>query len=79
MAILIKLSTSLRGYVAGYDPHTGLEVDMPPGLTAGEVLARIGVPPEKVKIVMVNGLSTNLDQKVKDGDRIGVFPPVGGG
>ncbi|MFH1138163.1 MAG: MoaD/ThiS family protein [Pseudomonadota bacterium] len=79
MSVTIKLSSSLRGFVNNYNPLTGLEINVPPGLTAAALLTQIGVPPEKIKIVMINGIHGSLDRIVNDGDRLGFFPAVGGG
>jgi molybdopterin converting factor small subunit len=39
----------------------------------------LGVPPDEVKIVFVNGVSRRFDHVLADGDRVGIFSPVGGG
>ncbi len=50
-----------------------------PGETVLEVLTRLRIPQEEIKIVFVNGATAGLDKPLADGDRVGVFPPVGGG
>ena len=50
-----------------------------PGTTVQELLASLGVPIEKAKLVFVNGLKKDLDFTLKGGERVGIFPPVGGG
>jgi sulfur carrier protein ThiS len=42
-------------------------------------LAEIGLRPEGVKIIMVNGAAATLAGELRDGDRLGLFPAVGGG
>ena len=82
MSILIKLSTTLRDYVPGYVPETGLTAEAGEGdelLTAADLARRIGIPPEEVKIVMINSRQCDLDSPVHDGDRVAYFPAVGGG
>ncbi|MBU0513379.1 MAG: MoaD/ThiS family protein [Proteobacteria bacterium] len=79
MPILVKLSTSLRALAPGYDPLTGLSVEAEQGRSVARLLARLGIPPEKVKIIMVNGVAAGADTVLADGDRVGLFPPVGGG
>ena len=49
------------------------------GLTVGRVLADEGVAEDAVHIVMVNGKKAAFGTELRDGDRLGVFPPVGGG
>jgi molybdopterin converting factor small subunit len=39
----------------------------------------LGVPLDEVKIVFVNGITRRFDHVLADGDRVGIFPPVGGG
>lgn len=79
MAILVKLSAALRQLVPGYDPMTGLLVEAVPGEDIGGLCGRIGVDQAQVKIFMLNGLSTKPHAPVADGDRVGLFPAVGGG
>ncbi len=79
MPVLVKLSTSLRRLVPEYDPLAGLEVEPRPGESAAELMARLGIPPDKVKVIMINGLAAGPDTILADGDRVGLFPPVGGG
>ncbi|WP_294445665.1 MoaD/ThiS family protein [uncultured Mailhella sp.] len=82
MSILIKLSTTLRDMVPGYDPETGLSVSLENGeesVTAGDLAARIGIPLEEIKIIMINSRQSELDSVVHDGDRVAYFPAVGGG
>ncbi|WP_320170104.1 MoaD/ThiS family protein [Maridesulfovibrio sp.] len=49
------------------------------GETVSDVLERVGIPIEEVKIVFINGVSSAFDKVLADGDRVGVFPAVGGG
>ena len=43
------------------------------------LLDQIGVRLEDVAILLVNGIRTPPERKLKDGDTISLFPPVGGG
>lgn len=79
MAILLKLSTTLRDLVPGYDPMTGLELAWEPGLTSATIMTRLGIPIEDVRVVMRNGHAAEPEQPLADGDRVGLFPPLGGG
>ena len=82
MSVLVKLSTTLRDHIPGYNPETGLDADLTAcaPLPTAETLARhIGLPLEEIKIVMVNGRRQGLTRPVYDGDRVAYFPAVGGG
>lgn len=82
MSVLVKLSTTLRDRVPGYTPETGLEADLAscgPFPTAENLARSLGLPPEEIKIVMINGRQRELACPVRDGDRVAYFPAVGGG
>lgn len=79
MSILVKLSTSLRALVPDYDPLAGLNVEAKEGQSVARLLDRLGIPLDKIKIIMVNGVAAGADTILADGDRVGLFPPVGGG
>lgn len=79
MPLQVRLSASLRRLAPGYDPLGGLEANWQPGLTVAGLLARLDIAPQEVKIIMVNGRSAGLGDPLADGDRVGLFPAVGGG
>ncbi|MCH5146094.1 MoaD/ThiS family protein [Desulfovibrio sp. UIB00] len=79
MKLTVKLSTTLRDYVPDYVPETGLQVEMPEGSTVAQLAQHLGLPPQDIKIVMVNGLQQKVSDLMRDGDRIAYFPAVGGG
>lgn len=78
MVIEVRLYATLRRY-APPDSAGMRSVDIPEGCTAGELLGIIGVDPEEVHLLMVNGVNAAAEQVLWDGDRVGLFPVVGGG
>ncbi len=50
-----------------------------PGESVGQVAARLGIPSAELKLVFINGDHVELGAQLKDGDRVGLFPAVGGG
>ena len=79
MDATILLSTTLRSAVPEYDSTTGIRWTFPGEMTVAQVCEGLGIPADKVKIVIVNGKDETLDYVVRGGDRVGLFPPVGGG
>ena len=79
MPVKVFLSSALRRFIPGYDPLTGTEVTLAREMTVAELCKRIHVPREKVKIVMVNGQNRPFDYILRGDERVGLFPPVGGG
>jgi molybdopterin converting factor small subunit len=56
-----------------------LQLEPLSGLTVRQVVEGEGLSVSDVHIVMINGLHGTLDSELSDGDRLGLFPPVGGG
>ncbi len=55
------------------------QLEAVPGLTVRSVVLGEGLAENEVHIVMINGQHGNLDSELHEGDRVGLFPPVGGG
>ncbi|MBT8762553.1 MoaD/ThiS family protein [Desulfohalobiaceae bacterium Ax17] len=64
--------------LAEYAPPGG-QIDLPAGQDVAQLIKKLGIPEDEVKIVFVNGKKATLDTKLKDNDRVGIFPAVGGG
>ncbi|MFW6081673.1 MAG: MoaD/ThiS family protein [Desulfosalsimonas sp.] len=79
MELEVYLYASLAKYLPNNAAGKCVRVSVPEGSTAGEVLEQLNVPEKEVKIAFVNGVRMGLEAVVADGDRVGFFPPVGGG
>jgi len=79
MKIEIHLFATLTKYLPpGVADNTFLmEVDQ--GTPIKDIINRIGIPQADVKIIFLNGVHARDIDKLKDGDRLGIFPPIGGG
>jgi molybdopterin converting factor small subunit len=80
MKIELKLYASLGRFL----PQSLLEkkqdyLEVEEGATIKALLEKLKVPLETVKLVFLNGTHAKGDEVLKDGDRLGVFPPVAGG
>ena len=74
--VSIHLYASFRA-CAGGAPEVQLEVE--PGETIQQVLERLGVPVDKTRIVFVDNRAAELSHPLSGGERVGVFPAIGGG
>lgn len=80
MKIEMNLFASLARYLPDQAvPHGGRMLEIAEGTTIVEILRRLGVPLDKVKVLFLNGVHARGDEILKEGDRVGVFPPVAGG
>ncbi len=74
----MKVEINLYASLARSVPRTG-PVEIDEKTTILGLLRRLDVPMDKVKIIFLNGIHASGEESLKDGDRIGVFPPVAGG
>jgi sulfur carrier protein ThiS len=75
ITVQIKLFATLRPYL----PPDADSYKVDPGTTVRSLLETLGVPLDKAKLVFINGKIGLLDDQLQGGERLGVFPPVGGG
>lgn len=47
--------------------------------TVGVIVEELGIPNSEVGIIFINGRNASMDQILKDGDTLSLFPLVGGG
>jgi molybdopterin synthase sulfur carrier subunit len=75
MQITVKLNASLRQHGRGVSNDGTLLLEIEENATAREVLQKLGIPLEKVKMIILNGKGADFDSILSDGDRIAFFPP----
>ena len=49
------------------------------GTTVENLADLLGIDPKDAKLIFINGRKGALDSVLAEGDRVGLFPPVGGG
>lgn len=80
MKIEVNLFASLARYIPDKTGSHGNRIlEIGEGTTILEILKRLEVPLDKVKVIFLNGLHATGEEVLKEGDRVGVFPPVAGG
>ena len=79
MSLQILLNATLRLYVPGYNPYEGITLEVPPGTPVSAIISRFGLPPEEVTLIMINGRRQQPDFPLQGDERVGLFPPIGGG
>ncbi|MDD2315829.1 MAG: MoaD/ThiS family protein [Desulfobacterales bacterium] len=79
MKIQVHLYASLTRHLP--DEIRGKEpwIEVPEGASVRDLLVKWNVPIDQVKLVFINGIHAELDAVLKAEDRLGVFPPIGGG
>lgn len=75
MKVQVKVIGPLM-YKAGFSEK---DFDIPPATTVGELVAMIGIPAERPRIVTRNGKAVLPEDRIEDGDKIAVSPIYSGG
>ncbi|THB78044.1 MAG: MoaD/ThiS family protein [Desulfobacteraceae bacterium] len=75
----MKININLFATLSPYLPENSEAYTMEPDTRLDTLITRLGIPQEQVKLVFVNGKRQELSYVLDEGDRVGVFPPVGGG
>jgi len=74
--VQVNLYATLRQYLGG---RRSAAVEIEPGETVREVLARLGVPTEQARLVFVDAKAARLDHPLEGGEQLAVFPAIAGG
>lgn len=75
MQITVKCFATLNPFQPADEEHYPVS----PGETAGDVIRRLGIEPDMVAVLFINGAHAPRDRELIDGDRVSLFPAVGGG
>lgn len=73
--ITLKLFATLRPYA----PEQADRYAIASGTTVGDVVRELNIPAKDAKLIFINNIRKEPDTLLQDGDRLGIFPPVGGG
>jgi molybdopterin synthase sulfur carrier subunit len=69
----------LYATLAAFSPPNASEYPIKTGITIARLLEDISIPAAEAKLIFVNGIKAQLATVLQGGERVGVFPPVGGG
>lgn len=79
MTIELRLFGGLRRYLPKGGEGFSCLIDMKTGSTVDDLLNKVSIPRETLKVILVNALHADNGQVLKEGDKVSVFPPVAGG
>ncbi len=76
---MIKIDLKLFVTLSKYQPEDDKCLEISEETTVEKLMADLGIPSEFVKLIFINGKTQNSKYRLKNNDRVGLFPPVGGG
>ena len=79
MKIQLNLFASLSQFLPD-QKESGFSnlLEIEEGTTISNLLDRLKIPREQPKIIFLNGLHADEATVLKEGDRLGIFPPLAG-
>ena len=80
----MKIQLNLFASLSRFLPEPGESgfsnmVEVAEGTTIRGLMDGLHIPPELPKIIFLNGLHADPGTPLKEGDRLGIFPPLAGG
>lgn len=74
-----KIELKLYATLQAYAPADAACYPVEAGTSVNTIVEALNIPRDQVKLIFSNGVKCELATLVRENDRIGVFPPVGGG
>jgi molybdopterin converting factor small subunit len=71
----LRLFATLSRYLPPGAEHFPIER----GTTIRELLARLHISEDQARLIFVDGIKKNPETLLAGGEKVGIFPPVGGG
>jgi len=68
-----------RAAAAGNKEHSKLDLVMPAGATAADLLDQLSLPQSRIGMIVTDGSRVGFDYRLKDRDVIQLFAPLAGG
>lgn len=75
----VRRYASLERYHPPLKAGEPLPVELAGKTTVSQLLVILKIPKKAVFLIFINGLVRPLNQVLADGDRVALFPPIGGG
>jgi len=79
LKIDVFLYATLSKYLPEGSTNRSTVVNLPEGACVRDIIEELGVPEKSVKLIFINGSHARMETSLFENDRVGLFPPVGGG
>ena len=77
--MMVHVTLKLFATLSRFTPESADSFPIAPGTSVKDLLEELGIPEDDVRLIFINGIKGHLTSTLTDGDRLGIFPPVGGG
>jgi sulfur-carrier protein len=76
VTVEIRLFASLKKYMPA---ESACSYPIEPGTPLSALLDQLRIPKDQVKLIFIDGVKEDASVFLHGGERVGVFPPIGGG
>ena len=76
---MITINLNFFATLRSFLPDSPKNMEIAEGTCVKDLVAEFGIPEADVKLIFINGKRQLLTYELQDNDRVGIFPPVGGG
>lgn len=73
------IELKLFATLTAYSPSDAQDYPIDQGVTVAQLIDKLKLPRGQAKLIFINGVRSEMDSKLHGGERVGIFPPVGGG
>ncbi|MDY6853225.1 MAG: MoaD/ThiS family protein [Thermodesulfobacteriota bacterium] len=73
--IQLRLFASLRSF----SPADSDNFTVSHGETIESILKRLDIPQDEVSLIIIDGVRKDITSRLEGGERVGIFPLIGGG
>lgn len=74
-----KIDLKLYATLNKFTPAMADQYPVEPGTTVLSLIEKLGIPQNQAKLIFIDGVKCDLATPLYGGERVGIFPPVGGG
>jgi len=77
--VTLSLFATLSRYMPKKVKNSSFTIELDEGTRVRALLEGLKIPARNIKLAFLNGVHSKGDEILKEGNRVGVFPPIGGG
>lgn len=79
MIVHVRLYATLRKHLPDVPHGKSVPITLGEGATIADLFVRLNIPREQIKTAFVRGVVRDDGFVLRDGDEVGIFPPIAGG
>lgn len=75
----IHIQLELLATLKRFQPGSCRRLAVPEGSNIRRLAGILGIPEYEINLIFIDGVKANLESKLRDGERVSLFPPLDGG